>query len=341
MFGYLAALSENASRLGARKKHETARPSAAEGARHVRRSYVAAITLAHALACLAFLPWFFSWTGVVLAVAGFYVFGFLGINVGYHRLLTHRSFSCPRWLECTFVLLGVCCVLDSPLNWAAVHRYHHQFADRDSDPHSPLASRLWGYIGWVVVEQDERDAKQLFDRYAKDLIQDPFYVWLDRRGNWLKVALISWLLFFAAGEAVESIKSASQLDAFQFGLSLMIWGALVRTVLVLQSSWFSNMALHLWGYRNYDTVDNSRNNMWIVIITNGEGWHNNHHADPRSAKHGHKWWEFDLTWLWIRLLMLLGLARDVTLPSRRLVELFDPDGRRRKVDEMSAALNRL
>lgn len=336
MSAYPTDLSEKAARIGAWSKLQTAFLwPVAESARRVRWDNVTAIVVVHALACLAFLPWFFSWTGVVLALAGTYVFGSVGINVGYHRLLTHRSFSCPRWLERTFVLLGVCCAQDSPSIWAAVHRRHHQFADEHSDPHSPVTSWLWGYFGWFVIKQDELDAKQLLARYAKDLARDPFYVWLNKSDNWLKIMLISWVLYFAAGVTVELINGANVPDAFQFGLSVMIWGALVRTALVLHTTLFSNMALHIWGYRNYDTADNSRNNVWIVILSSGEGWHNNHHADPRSAKHGHKWWEFDLTWLLIRLLMMLGLARNVALPSRRLHKLVGPNGRRRGANEVS------
>jgi fatty-acid desaturase len=290
-------------------------------ARRFRWNNIAGVTIVHLLAGLAAFPWFFSWTGVVLALAGIFIFGTLGINVGYHRLLTHRSFSTPRWLERTLVLLGVCCAQDSPSIWVATHRRHHQFADSDIDPHSPVTSLAWSYIGWVVIKK-EPDAKRLLDRYAKDLTKDPLYVWLEKSDNWIKVNLASWFVFLGAGVASASLAGATIHEAFQFGFSLMVWGAFVRTVLVLHITWFANMALHTWGYRNYATPDNSRNNVLVVFLTNGEGWHNNHHAAPRSAKHGHQWWELDLAWLSIRLMMRLGLAKDVALPSSRLTELF-------------------
>jgi len=121
-----------------------------------------------------------------------------------------------------------------------------------------------------------------------------------------------------AGFASVNLTGGTTADAIQFGLSLLVWGVAVRTVAVWHITWSVNSITHLWGYRNYDTPDNSRNNIFVGIIANGEGWHNNHHADPRSARHGLDWREPDITWLTIRALMALGLARDVALPSPRL-----------------------
>jgi fatty-acid desaturase len=269
--------------------------------------------LIHLLAAFAFLPWFFSWTGVILLIAGCYVFGVLGINVCFHRLLTHRSFSCPRWLEYAGAVLAVCSMQDSPSRWVAIHRRHHQFADDESDPHSPLRSFFWAHMGWLLVKRDD-----LIERYAKDVVRDPFYRWLDERCNWLIVALVSWAAYFALGFVATALSGASVPDAVQFGASALVWGAILRTVIVWHLTWSVNSVTHIWGYRNYETPDVSRNNAIIAILVSGEGWHNNHHADQRSAQHGHKWWEFDLTWLVIRFLMLLGLAKNVVLPSRAL-----------------------
>lgn len=141
----------------------------------VKWRYASPIILIHLVALLAFLPWFFSWTGVVLAVLGQYVFGGLGMNVGYHRLLTHRGFSCPRWLERSLGILGACCMEESPTVWAAWHRQHHHEADKERDPHSPLASFLWGHIGWLMIKTDNANAGQLKERYAPDLLKAPFY----------------------------------------------------------------------------------------------------------------------------------------------------------------------
>ena len=282
----------------------------------------------HLLAGLAVFPWFFSWTGLVLFVAGLFVFGMLGINLCFHRLLTHRSFSCPLWLEHALATLAVFSVQDSPPHWVAAHRKHHQFADEEYDPHSPLAGFFWAHMGWLLVRVEDMKRGPLIERYAKDIIRDPYYAWLERRNNWIRVALLSWLGFFAAGFAVVALSGRSLAEAAQFGLSLLVWGAALRTVVVWHITWLVNSATHVWGYRNYNTPDVSRNNMLIALLTSGEGWHNNHHADSRSARHGHKWWELDLTWLTIRLLMLLGLAKNVALPSPILADKFNAAGPR-------------
>jgi len=297
-------------------------PDLAErGSWRIKSRYATPIIFVHLVALLVFLPWFFSWTGVILLVAGLYIFGALGINLGYHRLLTHRGFSCPRWFERTLAILGACCAEESPVVWAAWHRRHHHVADQEPDPHSPLASFLWGHIGWLVIKSRHSEAGALIWRYAADLASDPFYAWLELSDNWLRIALLTWVIYFAGGFAAASLAGGATSDAIQFGSSLVVWGAAARTVLVWHASWSINSFTHLWGYRNYETPDNSRNNILIGLLTNGEGWHNNHHADPRSAKHGHSWREPDVAWLTIRVLMMLGLARDVALPSPHLAAL--------------------
>lgn len=126
--------------------------------------------------------------------------------------------------------------------------------------------------------------------------------------------LISWLCFFASGFFVELLFHRNMLEAVQFGFSVLVWGVFVRTVLVWHITWAVNSVTHLLGYRNYATLDSSRNNVLVGLLSNGEGWHNNHHADPRSARFGRRWWELDTTWLTIRLLAALGLARKVVAP---------------------------
>jgi len=298
------------------------------GSWRIKWRYAGPIIFVHVAAILAFVPWFFSWTGVVLAVLGCYFFGTLGMNIGYHRLLTHRGFSCPRWVERLFAILGVCCAEESPTIWVAWHRQHHHEADKEPDPHSPLASFLWGHIGWLMIKSDNSESGPLTDRYAKDLTKDPFYAWLEKSDNWFKVVLISWTFFFAIGFAAARYTGSTTTDAIQFGSSLVVWGVAVRTVAVWHITWSINSVTHLWGYRSYDTPDNSRNNILIGIIANGEGWHNNHHADPRSARHGFSWREPDITWLTIRALLALGLARNVALPSPRLAAALKARKRR-------------
>jgi fatty-acid desaturase len=269
----------------------------------------------HVLALLAFVPWFFSWTGVVLGFLGVFVFGVLGINIGYHRLLTHRGFTCPRWLERTLSVLGCCCLQEAPAYWVAIHRRHHHHSDEASDPHSPMHGFLWAHVGWLVIRSDDLDRHRLIDRYARDIKRDPFQAWLVKKDHWIFVALGSWLLLFGGGLSFAALRGASLGEALQLGSSLLIWAAIVRTVVHLHLTWLVNSAAHLWGYRNYQTPDDSRNNPWVAVLSNGEGWHNNHHAHPTSARHGHRWWELDTSWLIIRTLMALGLATNVVLPS--------------------------
>jgi stearoyl-CoA desaturase (delta-9 desaturase) len=256
---------------------------------------------------------------VLLAILGAYAFGLLGMNIGYHRLLTHRSFSCPRWMERSLVIVGACCLEESPTVWVALHRRHHSVSDREGDPHSPIGSFLWGHIGWLVIKSDNAEPLPSIERYARDLLTDPFYGWLETHDNWIKVALLSWAGFFVAGFAAAMFGGSTTSESLQFGSSLLVWGAAVRTVLVWHLTWSVNSVTHLWGYRNYETLDGSRNNAIVAFLNGGEGWHNNHHADPRAARHGHTWWEFDLAWLIIRFFVLLGLADKVSLPSSQLL----------------------
>ena len=182
-------------------------------------------------------------------------------------------------------------------------------------------------MGWLLVRMENMKRGALIERYAKDIMRDPFYGWLERRHNWLKVALFSWIAYFIAGFAYVAFSGGALSDATQFGLSLFIWGAVLRTVVVWHITWSINSVTHVWGYRNYETLDVSRNNVLIALLSSGEGWHNNHHADPRSARHGHRRGEIDTTWMIIRLLMLLGLAKNVAQPSSVLVGKFNDASR--------------
>jgi stearoyl-CoA desaturase (delta-9 desaturase) len=294
-----------------------ARLKAPAGTQPSRISWVDATGLAfcHLMACLAFLPWLFNWTGLVVAIAGLYVFGTLGIGLCFHRLLTHRGMVCPKTLEHAFAILGVCCLQDTPARWVATHRRHHAHADEQPDPHSPLVNFVWAHVGWLIFKNKDLTRLSVCTRYAKDILRDPFYARLERKQVWVSIVLSSWAGFFAIGFAIELLSGGSLMNALQFGLSLLIWGVFVRTVLVWHSTWAVNSVAHVWGYRNYDTAESSRNNVIVALLSSGEGWHNNHHAFPRSARHGHQWWELDVTWLTVRLLARLGLARNVVLPA--------------------------
>jgi stearoyl-CoA desaturase (delta-9 desaturase) len=280
--------------------------------------YVGAFLFYHLASLAAAIPWLFSWTGLVLFLFGFYIYGTLGINLCYHRLLTHRSFKCPPWLEHGLSILGVCCLQDTPARWVAVHRLHHQHSDEPSDPHSPLAGFFWGHMGWLVHYNTELDRAQLYEHYSRDLLQDRFFRDLERRLRWVWINLAHWAIYFTAGFLIGLCTGDGFLSGLQFGLSLLVWGVFLRTVAVWHITWSVNSVTHLWGYRNYETDEQSKNNIWIGVLSNGEGWHNNHHAQPRCAAHGHKWWEFDVTWSTIWVLQKVGLAWDVVPINKKM-----------------------
>jgi fatty-acid desaturase len=278
--------------------------------------------LCHTLALLALSPWFFSWTGVALLAFGMFAFGVLGINLGFHRLITHRGLAVPLWLEHTLALFGTFSLQFSPALWVAVHRRHHHYADDEQDPHSPIKGFMWAHFEWLLRRSGDMRAKTIIERYAKDVMRDPFYARLERRKNWIKVSFLLWVAYFCAGFAWVRATGGTQAEALQFGASLVVWGGALRTIVVWHITWSVNSVTHLWGYRNYATPDRSRNNPLISLIGAGEGWHNNHHADPTSARHGHQWWEFDFTWQIIRFLIWTGLATKVSLPSPGLAAKF-------------------
>lgn len=276
--------------------------------------YAIPIVTLHLLALACLTPWLFSWTGLVLLVAGIYFYGALGINIGYHRLLTHRSFECPKWLEYALTTIAICCLEDSPGSWVATHRLHHNDSDESPDPHSPLVSFLWSHVGWLMIENSSVRSFSAYDRYARDILRDPYYMRLQRTLLGVYIYLAHAALYFAAGLAAGWLLGGTLLAGMQFGLSLLFWGVILRTVCVWHITWSVNSLTHMHGYRTYETRENSRNNWFVAILTTGEGWHNNHHADPASASNRHRWWELDGMYAIIRTWELLGLATNVHRP---------------------------
>jgi fatty-acid desaturase len=287
--------------------------------RVIQRTYVAAFVILHGLALLALAPWFFSWSGVIAFWIGVVIFGQLGIPVCYHRQLAHRSFKTPKWLERCFVVLALCSAQDTPAKWVAWHRKHHGHSDEREDPHTPLVNFYWSHIGWLCVKNRSLATMAFYQKYARDILEDPFYMYLER--HWLSIAwiylshaaiyfLVAWAGAFAAlGEAGASL---------QLALSLLVWGVFARSVYVWHITWSVNSLTHIFGYRNFDTDDNSRNNWFVALLTGGEGWHNNHHADQAAASVQTRWWEFDLNYYIIKGLERVGLATQVVpLKGRR------------------------
>jgi stearoyl-CoA desaturase (delta-9 desaturase) len=279
--------------------------------------YSIAVVGFHLLLPLAFVPWLFSWTGLLLIPLGNYLFCSLGIGAGFHRLLTHRSFRCKLWFEHVLAILGVCSLQDSPARWVMVHRLHHQHSDQESDPHSPLVNFFWGHMGWLLIVNRPLRKLEMYDRYARDVLRDPFYLRLERNRLWIWVYVVHAALFYVAGLLIGWATTGTLMGGVQFGLSILLYGVVFRTIFTWHVTWGVNSASHRWGYRNYETDENSRNNWLFALATNGDGWHNNHHADPRCAAHGfHRWWELDVTYLSLRCLSLFGLVWDI-VPRRR------------------------
>lgn len=270
----------------------------------------------HVIALLCFLPYFFSWSGVLFGVVTMLVFNTLGINILYHRFLTHKGFRCHKWAEYFMAVLAVCCFQDTPARWVAVHRRHHEHSDDDYDPHSPIRSFLWAHVGWIIMDSSDLSRYEIYGRYAKDILRDPFYRRLEKQQNYLGIIFGHWLVFFILGAVYGLLTIGTAAAATQLGFASLLWGVFFRTIIGWHITWAVNSVTHIWGYRNYETDENSRNNVIVGILASGEGWHNNHHADPRSARHGHKWWELDMTYLTIRAMGLLGIAWQIAEPRQ-------------------------
>jgi stearoyl-CoA desaturase (delta-9 desaturase) len=279
----------------------------------INRLYLGTILVVHLLGLLALIPYFFSWVGFFTMLVGIHVFG-QGITIGYHRLLTHRSFKTPRWVEHTFAVLGICCLEDSPARWVAIHRIHHVHSDHVPDPHSPLVSFLWSHFGWLMVKNRETHSLSAIEKFSKDLLRDPFYMYMEKRPlTNLYIGLSQLPIFFVAGYLIGWL-GWGQASALQLGLSMIVWGVYLRIIAVWHITWSVNSLSHMFGYRNYETGEHSRNNWLVALLTVGEGWHNNHHEDPSSASVQHKWWEIDISYYEIKLLERLGLASEVIAP---------------------------
>ncbi|HYL39543.1 MAG TPA: fatty acid desaturase [Bryobacteraceae bacterium] len=231
----------------------------------------------------------FNWQAVAVAVVLYWMGTGLGISMGYHRLHTHRSYKLPRLLEYFLAFCGTLTLEGGPIFWVATHRIHHQFSDKPGDPHSPRDGAWWSHIGWLLVGESKHNNTKLMAKYAPDLARDPFYVRLNDY-HWVTILVLAVVLY-AWG-----------------GLPFLLWGAFARVVFGLHATWLVNSATHLWGGRRFNTRDDSRNNWLVALVSFGEGWHNNHHAHPSSARHGLAWYEFDISWIHICVLKFLGIA---------------------------------
>ncbi|HET8547194.1 MAG TPA: fatty acid desaturase [Bryobacteraceae bacterium] len=255
-------------------------------------SWITAIAMSafHVLAITALF--FFEWNAVLVAAAIMFVALSWGIGMGYHRLHTHRGYKVPKTLEYFLALCGTLALEGGPIFWVAVHRIHHQRSDQPGDPHSPRDGGWWAHMLWIIFGDGLHNKTDVLGRYAPDLYRDPFYRTLNT-WHWVPLT-VSGFILLAVG-----------------GWTWVLWGVFARVTLGLHITWLVNSATHMWGSRRFRTRDDSRNLWWVALLTFGEGWHNNHHAHPTSARHGLAWYELDITWLQIRLLEKLGIARAV------------------------------
>jgi stearoyl-CoA desaturase (delta-9 desaturase) len=256
------------------------------------------LTVIHVGALAA--PFFFTWQGLVALVALHWLTGGVGVCLGFHRLLTHGSFQTYRPIRWLLAFLGGLAGEGAAIDWVASHRQHHARSDQEGDPHSPRDGGWWSHMLWLGRSTFGQEWSGAARRWAPDLTRDRVMRILGHIA--IPVHFLFGGLLFLAGYLTSGA---------YLGWSLVVWGMFLRLALVLHSTWLVNSASHMWGYRNYSTGDNSRNNWWVALLTYGEGWHNNHHAYPRMANHGHRWWEIDLTFRTIRLLERLGLAWNV------------------------------
>ena len=245
---------------------------------------------------LATIPVFvtFSWSNLAVLLIGNWIVGSLGVGLGWHRLLTHRSFMAPKWLEYVLSTLATMSMQDPPDKWIATHRMHHAFVDTDKDPHSARSGFWWPQIGWVLLGTSQDHDAATMQKYVPDLLKDKGHVLISR--FFYVPIILSAILLFAVG-----------------GWTMVVWGVAARVVVGWHTTWFVNSLSHLYGKRPHDTGDLSTNNWFVALLTFGEGWHNNHHAFPTSARHGTAWYQLDMNWIAIRIFERLGWAKNIRL----------------------------
>jgi stearoyl-CoA desaturase (delta-9 desaturase) len=235
---------------------------------------------------------FFTWKALFVAIALWWIAGGAGIGMGYHRLLTHRGYKTPKWMEYFLTVCGTLTLEGGPIFWVGVHRMHHRNTDKPGDPHSPQDGGFWSHMGWLITGRALHNNSDDLLPLVPDLRKDKFHLWISH-WHWVPSTLLAAILFLVGG------------------WPFLLWGIFLRTVVGLHSTWLVNSATHMWGSRRFATSDTSRNSFWVALLTFGEGWHNNHHAHPQSSRHGLAWYEFDPNWYGISALRLLGLAWDV------------------------------
>ncbi len=253
-------------------------------------------------------PWTFRWSSFFVMLALYWLTGGVGICLGFHRLLSHKSFETYPVVRWFLAWVGGLAGEGSAIHWCANHRIHHARSDHKGDPHSPREGFLWSHMFWCMQKIPPRDRDAMHARWAPDLNKDRVLRFLDR--TFLLWQLAVALLLMGIGYMLEGQELA---------VSFLVWGVFVRMAIVLHATWCINSVTHVWGYKTYQNEDDSKNLWWVALLTFGEGWHNNHHAYQKAANYGHRWWEFDITYCTIRAMQGVGLAWSVApIPPRAL-----------------------
>ena len=259
------------------------------------------LSILHLGALCAFIPGTFHWSALIVLAVLYYATGAWGICLGYHRHLTHRSLKLWKPLEYVTTILGVLAMQGGPIDWISTHRAHHAHTDKEGDPHDIHKGVLWAHMEWLYKRNESMLSIEEQYRLAPDLANDRFYRFMEASNIFWTIGL--GVLLFVIG-----------------GWSWLVWGLFVRVVVTYHITWLVNSAAHYSGYQSFRTGDKSQNNWWVAILAWGEGWHNNHHAFPFSAKHGLRWFEIDTTWWTIKVLAWLKLARDIKVPTPQMVQ---------------------
>lgn len=259
------------------------------------------------VACLAVFWVGWSATAVWVAV-GLYLLRMFAITGFYHRYFSHKAFKAGRGVQFAFALLGASAVQRGPLWWAAHHRHHHAHSDTERDAHSPKQHGFFrSHVGWFLTRENYRTKERLIP----DLMRYPELRFLDRHDQLVPAVLA--VLLFVAGTLLEAYAPSLGVTGWQ----LLVWGFAISTVALYHATFTVNSLAHRFGRRRYATRDDSRNNLWLALLTLGEGWHNNHHHFPGSARQGFFWWEVDLTYYFLRVLAWMGLIHDLRpVPER-------------------------
>jgi sn-2 palmitoyl-lipid 9-desaturase len=266
--------------------------------------------IVHLLA-IAALP-YASWSNFYALLAFNFIANCLGITLGYHRLLTHRTFKVSVFWERFFATCGLLSLQGSPLEWVAHHRMHHAGSDTPKDPHNANKGFWWSHVLWIFWVTPEFDDMKTLKKYGRDITKDPYMNWLAKPATQVGMQVALAIFLFSIG-----------------GIGMVLWGVFLRLAVCYHSTWLVNSATHFWGYQTYkDVGDRSRNNWIVAFLTWGEGWHNNHHRHENLAPAGHRWWELDITMIVIRVLGFFDIAHSIRdeIPKRTqtgLDELLD------------------